>query len=98
MLEKLLDPRVLEAMRNIGVPTALLGVITYALWCGGQWTGQHVLTPLVDKQVEFMDEISKSSKEHVGTLRSIADTLEKIQQTETKQEQLLEKMQNVPPQ
>lgn len=98
MLEKLLDPRVLEAMRNIGVPTALLGVITYALWCGGQWTGQHVLTPLVDQQLEFMEELSASSKEHVVTLRSVAATLEKIQQTETKQEQLLEKMQNVPPQ
>lgn len=98
MFDKLLDPRVLEAMRNIGVPTALLGVITYALWCGGEWTGKHVLTPLVDRQVEFMDELSKSSSDNNATLRSIAETLDKIQETETKQQELLEKMENVAPQ
>lgn len=98
MFDKLLDPRVLEAIRNIGVPTALLCVITYALWCGGEWTGKHVLTPLVDRQVEFMDELSKSSSDNVETLRSIAETLDKIQATEAIQQELLEKMQNAPPQ
>lgn len=97
MIAWLTDPKVMDAMKNLGVPTALLAVLTFGLWQSAAWTGTHVLTPLVDQQVHFMKELSKSNNDNIGILRDISDTLQEIQKTESQQEKLMEKMHNDAP-
>lgn len=97
MIAWLTDPKVMDAAKNLGVPTVLLAVLTFGLWQAAAWTGTHVLTPLVDQQVQFMRELSKNNEDNVGILRDISETLQSIQKTEQQQEKLLEKMHNDSP-
>lgn len=75
----------IDAVKNLGVPTFILGVFTYGAWQAAGWTGENVLKPLVQHQVKMMEGLAENSEQQ-------ADALDKIQQSITNQEKLLEKI------
>lgn len=78
-----------DAIKNLGVPTAILCVLTYGIWQAAGWTGENVLKPLVQHQTKMMESLSESSKQQ-------ADALGKIQQSISNQEEILEKLSHEP--
>lgn len=88
-----------DVIKNLGVPTVLLCVLIYGGWRMIQWAGEHIATPIVDRQIKFMDQIEETNRQHAETQKQqadaigkISDTLESIQQTEQRQEMILEKL------
>lgn len=47
-------------LRDIGVPAAMLLVLARGLWVGGKWVGDHVVRPLVERHLRFVDDVSKT--------------------------------------
>ena len=58
----LLDPRVIDAVKNIGIPTVILGMLMLGIYRASTWSGENVLKPLVAQQIEFMKDVSLASK------------------------------------
>lgn len=74
-----------DAVKNLGVPTAILCVLTYGFWQVAGWTGENVVKPLVSHQMQMMHTLENNSRLH-------AEALQKIQVSINSQEELLEKM------
>lgn len=85
---------IIDAIKSLGVPSAILVVITLAMWKAGSWTGDNILTPLVQRQIKFMDELGNAQQSQTRTLEAVADSLNEIQKTTQAQQRLLERITN----
>ena len=74
-----------DAIKNLGVPTAILCVLTYGIWQAAGWASENVLKPLVQHQTKMMESLEDSSRQQTVAL-------EKIQESIANQEELLEKV------
>lgn len=64
------------AINKAGIPTGVLAVVLWLLYCGGVWTGNTIIVPLFERQVKFMDETSEMIQEQTRTSGLINKTLE----------------------
>jgi hypothetical protein len=59
---KLCDPKLINAVSRIGVPIIILAVVGFWLHHAAAWSAAHIVTPLVNQQVQFMEEVAAASK------------------------------------
>lgn len=88
----LLDPRVIDAVKNIGIPTVILGMLMLGIYRASTWSGEHVLKPLVTQQILFMEEVAAASKKNSETLEQMGVAIDKLQEAAEIQTKTLERV------
>lgn len=84
------------AAERLGVPVVLLALVLLALWRGAVWTGDHVIMPMVNRQILFIDRLEESVQkighavETSERLREeMVTSLNNLQQTAAEQTRIL---------
>lgn len=88
----LLDPKVIDAVKNIGIPTVILGMLMLGIYRASTWSGENVLKPLVAQQIEFMKDVSLASKKNSETLEQMGVAIDKLQEAAEIQTRTLERV------
>lgn len=65
-----------RVIRDLGVPIAMLIVVSYALWTGANWIGQHVLLPTMEDNKALVDVQVKTNDAMVASLQTITKNIE----------------------
>lgn len=95
-MDWLVDPKVMDFVKSIGIPCAILAALMAGIWKSASWTGQEVLKPLVAQQVEFMKDVAEASKRNSETLSQIGRAVDELKATGNRQEKILERITNEP--
>ena len=88
----LLDPKVVDAFKNIGIPTIILGFLMAGIYRASTWSGEHVLKPLVTQQILFMEEVAAAAKKNSETLEQMGVAIDKLQEAAEIQTKTLERV------
>lgn len=88
----LLDPRVIDAIKNIGIPTVILGMLMIGIYRASTWSGENVLRPLVKQQIEFMQDVAAASKKNSETLEQMGNAIDRLQEAAEIQTKTLERV------
>jgi hypothetical protein len=88
----LTDPKVVDFMKSVGIPSLILAALMAGIWQAASWTGQEVLKPLVSQQIEFMEHVADASKRNSDTLAKIGNAVEELKSTGNRQERILERI------
>jgi len=89
---KLCDPKVINAVSKIGVPIVILAVVGLWLHSAATWSAAHIVTPLVNQQVEFMQEVAAASKKNSETLQQMGVAIEQLKDSANSQAKTLERV------
>lgn len=78
------DPEKISAwgrlVRDIGMPILMLIAMSWAMYKGGIWIGEHVLLPTLEKNEALVDSQTASNKALLESLNTITANIQ--QQTE----------------
>ena len=64
----------LHQIFQFGVPTAILGLVMYAIWHSMSWLAQKIFLPATEKHIEFLAKTSQA-------IEGIEHVVEKIDQS-----------------
>lgn len=78
------DPEKVSAwgklIRDIGVPILMLCAMSFAMYNGGVWIGEHILLPTLQKNEALVDSQTRSNEALLASLNTITENIR--QQTE----------------
>lgn len=89
---KLCDPKLINAVSRIGVPIIILAVVGFWLHHAAAWSAAHIVTPLVNQQVQFMEEVAAASKKNSETLQQMGVAIEQLKDSANSQAKTLERV------
>lgn len=64
-----------DLIRSVGVPTAILGALMWAMYQVAIWLGDHVALPIINQNIQTMQTIDQSQKEITSTLQALQKDL-----------------------
>jgi hypothetical protein len=85
------DQKTSDFVKNIGIPSVVLGALMFGIWQASTWTANEVLKPLVAQQIDFMRYVAEASKRNSETLEQIGTAVDQLRQTGLRQEKILER-------
>lgn len=62
--------------KSLGLPSCVLIALIYMIWAAGVWVGSTIVVPLFERQMLFIDEASKMTKEMSQSAASINKAIE----------------------
>ena len=65
-----------DAVKDFGLPTVFLGVLTYMIWCAGSWAATTIIMPLFTRQMEFIDQAKSTTQQMEATLSAVKSTVD----------------------
>lgn len=68
-------------LKNYGLPTVYLFVLTVFLAQVTQWTGREILIPMKDAHVRFVGEVSDTNEKQANTSEKTAEAMEALAET-----------------
>lgn len=80
----------LGAVDRYGLPLVALMFTWWMLWSAGRWVARHVLIPLRDQHIEFLNTISEATITNSRTLQTMAVAGEKMISVQSTQTHLLQ--------
>ena len=58
-------------IRELGFPAAMLLFVALCMWRGGKWLGGHILLPMKDRHLLFIDAIQKSQESQAQSISAL---------------------------
>lgn len=58
---------------NFGVSVACLFGLSWAVWSSLKWIGMHVLKPLADRHLSFIDQVAQNLVAQTTAMQKLAD-------------------------
>ena len=75
----------IKAIKELGLPVCLLAVMIAGLWYGGSWTGNQIVLPLFNRQIQFIDSTDSAMRDMVSIARQASES--QLVQAQSQREQ-----------